>query len=294
MPTFVEKLQQDAMNPEVRVSDLLRRVKFTAVQLGLGKVEDWVEQELNGYSGVKPPDYRTVHGRPMAHHPYSGWQDLRGNNIDFMRRRSNNQAISSLEGMIATAAPDTTLHMPFPDKIVADLNKHNGNDWRYDLVIATNEIARIIDQVRSLVLDWALNLQKAGIMGSEVSFNDAEKEKAQAASTTIHIGSIGTMAGNIGQGNISGNNTIKVEQVQSILDQLKPHVPALSADGAGEALGERITALERAIKLKDPDISAVRGFITDLRNTLTGAAGNLIASGAVSALNMILGTGVPA
>ena len=65
MPTFVEKLQQDAMNPEVRVSDLLRRVKFTAVQLGLGKVEDWVEQELNGYSGVKPPDYRTVHGRPM-------------------------------------------------------------------------------------------------------------------------------------------------------------------------------------------------------------------------------------
>jgi AbiTii-like protein len=89
MPTLVEKLQLEAMNPEVRVSDLLRRVKFTAVQLGLGKVEDWVEQELNGYKGVLPPDYRTVHGRPMAHHPYVGWQELRGGNIDFLRKRSD-------------------------------------------------------------------------------------------------------------------------------------------------------------------------------------------------------------
>jgi hypothetical protein len=29
------------------------------------------------------------------------------------------------------------------------------------------------------VLDWALNLQKAGIMGSEVGFNAAEKQKPQ-------------------------------------------------------------------------------------------------------------------
>jgi hypothetical protein len=184
--------------------------------------------------------------------------------------------------------------MPFPDKVVAELNKSNGDRWRYDLVIAPSELARIIDQVRSLVLDWALNLQKAGIMGSEVSFNDAEKEKAQSASTTITIGSIGTMAGNIGQGNISGNNTINTERVQSILDQLKPHVPALSAEGAGEKLSERIAALEKAIKQKESDVSVVRGLMTDLRNTLTGAAGNLVASGTISALNMILGTGVPA
>jgi hypothetical protein len=75
---------------------------------------------------------------------------------------------------------------------------------------------------------------------------------------------------------------------------LKPYVPTLSAEGAGETLAERINALERAIKPNKPDVSVVRGFITDLRNTLTGAAGNLIASGAISALNMILGTGAAA
>src|SRR5260370_30778034 len=59
MPTLVEKLQLDAMDPKVSVTDLLRRVKFTAVQLGLGKVEDWVEQELNGYDGPTTPEYHT-------------------------------------------------------------------------------------------------------------------------------------------------------------------------------------------------------------------------------------------
>jgi len=292
MPTLVEKLQQDAMNPEVRVSDLLRRVKFTAVQLGLGKIEDWVEQELNGYEG-KPPEYRVTYGKPRAHHPLRGWQDLRGDNIELMSKRANGQAISSLEAMVTNADPAARLHTPFPDKLVAEFNKLNGNDWRYVLEIAPSELVRIIDQVRSLVLDWALNLQKTGIMGSEVSFNETEKEKAQIAATTINIGSIGTMAGNIGQGNISGNNTIATEQLQSILDQLKPHVPALSAAGAGDELGQRIAALEIAIKQKNPDVSAIRGYITDLRNTLTGAAGNLMATGAITALNMILGTGVP-
>ena len=293
MPTLVEKLQIDAMDPAVRVSDLLRRVKFTATQLGLGSVEDWVERELNGYNGVKPPEYRMVQGRPMAQHPYSGWQNLPC--PDYMRSRSNNQAISAIEAMLASATSDTRLHIPFPEAVSKELAKQNGPGWQYDLVVAPSEMARIVDQVRNLVLDWALNLQKAGVMGNEISFNETEKEKAQSSSMTITIGSIGSFAGSIGQGNVSGNNTIRVEQVQSIIDQLKPHLPAIADAGAdSKQLSERIAALEEALRQSSPSVSTIRGMITDLRNTLTGAAGNLIATGAISALNVILGTGVPA
>lgn len=280
------------MDPKQPVTDLLRRVKFTAAKLGLGKIEDWVEQELNGYDGM-PPDYRVVHGIPMARHPYRGWEEI-GGEVEWLSKRPNNQAISSIESIAVNATKTTRLHMPFPDKITAELNRLNGSHgWNCALVCPPSEMFRILDKVRNLVLDWAINLQKAGIMGSEVNFNDAEKEKAQSASTTINIGSIGNFAGNIGQGNVSGHNSIQIEQVQSILDQLKPHLPALSAAGAGDNLTERIHALENAIKDKKADTSIIRGFIIDLRNTLTGAAGNLIASGAISALNLILGTGVP-
>src|SRR5258708_23676534 len=187
IPTLVERLELDAMDPKVSVTDLLRRVKFTAVQLGLGKVEDWVEQELNGYDGPTTPEYRTVYGRPMSHHPYRGWEQI-GGAPAWMSKRQNPQAIAALEAMVASATSDTRIHMSFPDDINEKLNESNGTrGWNCDLVVPTSEIARILDKVRNLVLDWALNLQKANIMGSEASFNEAEKEKAQAASTTINI-----------------------------------------------------------------------------------------------------------
>jgi hypothetical protein len=293
MPTLVEKLQLDAMDPKVSVTDLLRRVKFTAVQLGLGKVEDWVEQELNGYTGSITPDYRTLYGRPMSHHPYQGWQQI-GGAPAWMSKRQNNQAIAALEAMALSATSDTRVHIAFPDEITEKLNKANGTvGWNCDLVVPVSEIVRILDKVRNLVLDWALNLQKANILGSEMSFNQTEKDKAQAASTTINIGSIGNFAGNIGQGNVSTNSSIETHRVQSILEQLKPEIANLIAAGAGQSLADRIAVLERALEQSNPNVSVVRGLITDLRNTLTGAAGNLIASGAISALNMTLGTGVP-
>ena len=57
MATIVEKLQQAALDKDTPVNDLLRRVKFVAAKLDLGSVEQWVEQELNGYEST-PPDYR--------------------------------------------------------------------------------------------------------------------------------------------------------------------------------------------------------------------------------------------
>lgn len=293
LPTLVEQLQHQAMDPNIRVSDLLRRVKFTATKLGLGKIEDWVESEQNGWSG-KPPDYRVMHGRVMGHHPYSGSQELRGA-FDWMTRRANNQAISAIEAMLAQAKPNTTANISFPAEIENVLNEKNGPGWGYTLAIPMSELSRVLDTVRNLVLDWALNLEKAGIMGSDMNFDDKEKAKAQAASTIINIGSIGSMAGNIGQGNVSGDNSVSHAQLQPILEQLKPAIDTLVAAGAdGNLLSSRIEALEAALTEKQPNTSLVRGLVTDLRNTLTGAAGNLIATGAISALNAFLGTGVPA
>lgn len=293
MPTLVEKLQLDAMDKNVSVTDLLRRVKFTAAKLGLAKVEDWVEKELSGWDS-NPPDYRTVRGAPMIHNPYRGYEPL-GGAPDWMTRRPNTSAISAIESLAAEATSQGgQLHMPFPDKVTAAINKSNGvQGYNCYLVIPASELVRIIDRVRTLVLDWALNLEKAGITGSEATFNDSDKQKAQAASMTINIGSIGNFAGNLGQGNVSGDNSIDRSQVQAVLDQLKPHVSALGKAGADEkALADRIDQIEKAMSGK-ADVLTLGGLLTDLRNTLSGAAGNLIATGAIGMLNTILGTGVP-
>ena len=60
----------------------------------------------------------------------------------------------------------------------------------------------ILEQVRNLVLDWAISLEKAGILGEGISFTVEEKEKAVQAGPSI---SIGTFTGNLHQGDINGH-----------------------------------------------------------------------------------------
>jgi hypothetical protein len=79
-----------------------------------------------------------------------------------------------------------------------------------------------------------------------------------------------------------------------VLGQLKPHLEELAAAGADRTgLEERIAGLEAELAKASPSHSLIRGFLTDIRNALAGAAGNLMASGAIHVLNQMLGGGVP-
>jgi hypothetical protein len=270
----------------------LRRVKFTATKLGLGSVEDWVEQELNGYQG-RPPEYRLVHGTPMALNPIRGWMPM-GGSVEKVNRVPNYEAVSALESLI-NSNETGVMRVRYPDRICEQFDQMNGvKGWNYALEIPSSELSRILDRVRTLVLDWALALERAGIMGSEANFNETEKEKAHAATTTINIGTIGNFAGNLGQGNVGGNASVKLDQAQQIVGQLKPHIGTLIEAGADAKLLDRMAELEEALKKPHADESQIRGLLTDVRNALSGAVGNLVASGAISALNILLGTGVPA
>jgi hypothetical protein len=297
MATIVEKLQQAALDKDTPVNDLLRRVKFVATKLNLANVEEWVDQELNGYASA-PPDYRSVHGVPIAVNPYLGPMPI-GGHIEGLSWKKLHEPVSALEALITSTASGETLQIGYPDKVREKLDRSNDvHGWNYYLQVSPSEIKRILDRVRTLVLDWALNLEKMGIMGSEDSFDRVEKEKAQAAATTINIGHIGSLVGNLGHGNVSGSITVsdlKTEHIGSIIPQLRAHRAELVAAGAdGAALDDRLSALEKALGNPQPDHGLLRGLLTDLRNCLSGAAGSLVATGAINVLNMMLGTGVPA
>jgi hypothetical protein len=297
MATIVEKLQQAALDKQTSVSDLLRRVKFVAAKLGLGGVEDWVEQELSGYN-TKPPDYRKVGGTPVGLNPERGWMPISGE-VGPLSHVRNRKPVSALEALLASATPGSTIHVAYPDEVCAELDRANGvRGWTFRLQVPSSELTRILDRVRTLVLDWALNLEKAGITGTDEAFDAADKQKAQAAATTINIGHIGSLVGNLGHGNVSGSITVsglKTEQIGSIIPQLRAHRAELVAAGAdGDRLDDRLSALEKALGNPQPDHGMLRGLLADLRNCLSGAAGSLVATGAINVLNMVLGTGVPA
>jgi hypothetical protein len=296
MVSIVEQIQRDALDANVRVSDLLRRVKLAATKLGLGAVEDWVEQELSGYRNASLPEYRIIHGRPMAQHPYRGWE-LIGGHVEGISTRHVGQSIASLEEL-ARPREGATIHFPFSDSLVAQLNETNGtHGWSAALEVDRSAIVSILDRVRTLVLDWALKMEQAGVLGTEFSFDAADRKKAQGATTMITIGTIESFAGNLGAGNVAGDITVKNLNTNVISDlaaQLQAHMYELAAAGAdGTTLKARLDQIEEELRKTAPTTSVLRGLLVDVRNAIAGAAGNLMATGATALINQILGTDVP-
>lgn len=297
MPSMIEQIQRDAVDDRVPVSTLLRKVKLAATKLGLGTIEDWVQSELNGYNGPVP-EYRIVHGRPMSENPVRGWEPI-GGFIEQISRRAVGNSVAAIEQMIGDAGGGS-FQISYSDSVMEKLNKSNGtHGWLAVLKVDKSAFVSIIDRVRTMILDWALEMEKAGVHGSNFNFDPSEKKAAQSATTTINIANIGSFAGNLGSGNVAGNvstSGIDVTLTQDLVGEIRKRFPEF--DGCGvdtEILATRLDEIERLLKsgAAEAGSKTIRGLLTDVKTILVGAAGNLAATGAIATLNAILGTGVP-
>nr|WP_249816387.1 hypothetical protein [Bradyrhizobium sp. 180] len=293
---MIEEIQKEAIDPTIPVSTLLRKVRLAAAKLKLDTVEDWVSNELDGYETAVPA-YRMMKGTVRYNNGYTGWQMLLGDTSSFSEK-GNGQPVAQIEAMLEPA-DNRTFQIQFSGKLAEIISKAaGGGQASYALFIDRAQLSGVLSAVRNLVLDWAINLEKSGIKGDGMSFSEKEKRIAESSAAGITIGTIHSLVGSIGNHNSVGSitvGTISIDAARSVVSQLRANAAALAeltADPAG--FNERLQKVEQEVMKPKPDPSLVKAALTDIRAALSGAAGNLIASGAVTLLNNVLGTGVPA
>ncbi|PTW47635.1 hypothetical protein C8J25_103356 [Sphingomonas faeni] len=200
--SLVEEIQAGALDRTVPVVDLLRRVKLAAAKLKLSDTLEWVERELNGftcdYDGA--PRYRIASGQLMGYSPYRGTYLAHGDPymIAVLSTSFFREPIGSLESLIN--AEGVTIVMPIDLKLAKGLAK-NGAGEVYKVHFSKNVLVGVVDTVRNLVLDWAIDLEAEGILGEGVSFSVEEKKKAADVAPNVHI----TNYGNFHQGDQNGH-----------------------------------------------------------------------------------------
>jgi hypothetical protein len=287
---LIEQIQRDCVDKSASVSDLLRKVKLAASKLGVAEIEEWVTNELEGYKGPVP-DYRIVSGTPTAWEPYTGTQPLLGSHVDALSKKAVGEPIASVEESIASG--NGPFGINYPGSIAEALDKANSTRAHYYLEIPRSQLVRVVDRVRTLVLDWTTRLEKAGVAGTDFSFSETDKQKAQGASMHITIGTVQSFTGNLGQGNMSGAITgagLDVEGVRVLAGEMRRYAGDLVKAGANaESLEAKVAAIEAQLEKTKPDQSVLRGLLNDVRNALSGAAGNIIASGVIHRIGMLLG-----
>jgi len=168
MSSAVITLPEQALDRSVAVSDLLRKALVISKKLGLDEFLQWTEQELSGYRGnLEVPEYRKVGGSVKYWNPYHGWCPIVFSDPDFAAQcseRQVGQSIPELEQLMNETG-DSPLHMPFPEKPERLLMQSIDIpiETKATLFSPRTEIVRIIEQERTIILNWALKLEEEGL-----------------------------------------------------------------------------------------------------------------------------------
>jgi len=208
MSSAVHNLQKAIVGGKESLTQLLRQTKLIAAKLNLDDVEKWVDLELNGYpKGTEPPEYRNycTHSLEVYNAYKSGWQFAGNLNVELKARQPITQ-IQQLSNGSHIGFPSPKQH-PLND----DFGESIGSDWPQRITISASQFKRIVEAVTNELLQWTVELEKRGIKGEDMNFDETEKQKA--ANQVFNIGSFHGVMGNVTNSQVAIYDYSSIEQL---------------------------------------------------------------------------------
>jgi AbiTii len=270
--SLVIDLQRAALDEGQSVSSLLRKAKVVATKLDLAEALTWIDAELSGYESERTvPDYRQVRASVEMFNPYLGWQKVQFANSalrDVFSNRALSAGVPLLEeysdrartesgGRLSVATPQAgidLIHSQMPVKL------------RVESFVDLSMCKHITAAVRARILDWALGLEKKGVLGTGMTFSEKERHQASTA-PQINIGSIGNLAGSIGgivgEQNVDATQTIIEgfnQRALVSLDKIEESLRGLPEDETKDLL-EAVSVARTAAQGEKVDESQLKGFL---------------------------------
>lgn len=296
MPGLVLELQSDVLDARMRCSDLLRKALVVSKKLGVEEIQEWLSHELNGYpQRAAIPDYREMRGSLKVWNPYRGWQPLYfqdARNAELLSTHKNGQPIGELESLVKTDKVGF-LQIDFPPHIENQLLRGMDIPLQPSIHVPQNQVVGILDAVRNTILEWALELEKQGVIGEGMTFSKEEKQAASNVTYQI-THNIGSMQhSQIQHDSPNASQIIRVEigiktiadflqQLRAARDDLK-----LSNEASAELTAE-IATLDSQLHSPNPKNSILLESLRSVRNILEGMTGSAIASALLNSLSSIL------
>lgn len=296
MPPLVLGLQMDAQDPNVRVSDLLRKALAVARKLKLAEFAKWIERELEGYAGVPDdqiPRYRRIRGELEGWNPYHGWvpvflgEDLEeAVSVQFTR-----QSISELEDMVTRSRPGAIYQFVMPTRVKEALGRAVGFSTDFRVSLNRSSLVAILEAVRNTILQWTLDLEERGILGGETRFTEEEVKRAEHT-REVHqyfFGPVGQIQQDtIGSVQMQQYQELDVDVIRQVVEQLRAVVSELSGEERAIADAHLVT-IDAQLKSPRPDRSILRNALTALRRVAEQALGSALGSAILAQLNQVLG-----
>lgn len=219
--SLLRQIQNDAINPNMKVSDLLRKCKILAYRLGNDEFKNWVDSELNGYEAREQvPSYRVLNVTSQGHFSGLFGRELRNAEIPLYCLPSQLQEslskaiflnpIATLENLstkgeaVLSQAWDCAILGKYGSDMYRDM--HCIQAWK---VISVPSVIGIIDVVKTKILNFVLEIEVINPNAGDVALNSnpIPQEKVSQIFNYYISGNIGNLA--------SGNSHSNIQQTTS-------------------------------------------------------------------------------
>jgi hypothetical protein len=282
--SIVLELQKEALDQNISISTLLRKALIIAKKLKITEFENWILNELNGYEKNVIPDYRKIKGIVKAYNPYHGWQPIIFANKkleETLSYRDTGQPIAEIEQLVNTPEHDE-YQIPIPSHLQKKLMNAIGYSTEITFFVPKTSLVKIIDVVKTTILNWTLKLEEDGLQVEHISFN--QKENTLKTSTNINnfYGAVTNSqfqheSSNSNQ--IMNQNTLDLSMLTNIIYELEESLNNFSHDIKDlEELKADIATLKLQINSPKPKNSIIKHSLESVKTILEGTSSNVLAS----------------
>lgn len=289
--SIVHEIQSEILSDKTKVSSIIRKARVAARKLDLKKFEEWLIKESDGYKGVAAenlPDYRKIACTPRFFNPYHGWCPIITEDprlYDLLHTSYLFQPIEELEIFISS---DGTLTYTYAPSLTQLIRSQMAINFEIRAHVSISQISRTISGVKNILLDWAVDLEKAGITGEGLGFTAREKDEAASVTQTVYAQNIGNLGNMDGQSSLTNNlsgNHFSIDDARSSVQKIEESLPALPAN-IREAVRAEIQNIHSDRQMST---GRIRAALSSVLRICEGATGNIAAEGIVAVIRRMLG-----
>lgn len=296
MAKMVLDLQQACLDDKISCYYLLLRAFAIASKLSIKDMADFCTREINGYVGVDNsliPSYRHIPVNTEAYKDSSKrWEPVAFPAGHPRSMRFVVESIGEIEKLDESKEKMLQVRLNYNDQLaiyeIIDMPK----PYFVRQIFMAGQITSILHLVRKLILDWALKLEKEGILGENLTFSSEEQNRVKNIPSIQII-----INGNVSNSNIAGNmmnssatinNGLDFAKVTELTNQISQNIKALHLPEVQEnGLSSDISEIKNMIAQKDE--SGIRKVLHKIDSICQNITGNVVAAGIIAQIASILG-----
>ncbi len=183
-------MQRDCLDESISCHQLLMKAYAIAYKLGVDRMIDFCSREMDGYQGTvcdDLPRYRVIRTELIASDAY------RKNIPVALSYKSNHlispvyQSIAEIENMDLSKGGLLICNLSAEESMLVCKECKESGGFLIQRRFPTYVLKDILAKVRKTILDWALSLEKEGILGENLVFSAQELDLAKKAQSIYNI-----------------------------------------------------------------------------------------------------------